>query len=60
MKTENGMTKEMKEQLERLADRLDQISDEVYDDGKEDGTGGILNLCDVLSEKIEQFLNHKE
>ena len=33
-----------------------QSSEEIYDDSKENGTGGILNLCDQLYEKIDKYL----
>lgn len=50
------VTTEMKKLLERLADLTAQTSDEVYDDGKEDGTAGILRLCDQLADKIYGYL----
>lgn len=50
------VTTEMKKLLERLADLTAQTSDEVYDDGKEDGTAGILKLCDQLADKIYGYL----
>ena len=45
-----------KELLERLGELCSQVSDEIYDDSKLDGTGGILNLCDELVEKIDDLL----
>lgn len=50
------VTREMRELLERLADLAAQTSDEVYDDNDEDGTGGILKLCNQLTEKICGYL----
>lgn len=51
-----GVTTEMKKLLERLADLAAQTSDEVYDDGEEGGTAGILKLCDQLVDKIHGYL----
>lgn len=41
--------------LKRISDLCYQASEEIYDDGEEDGTGGILNLCDQLYEKIDKY-----
>lgn len=56
-----AITLEMKmiAELEKLMNLAQQISDEVYDDGQENGTGGILNICDCLVDKIETFLGDK-
>ena len=45
-----------KELLEKLGELCSQASDEIYDDGESNGTGGILNLCDELYEKIDDLL----
>lgn len=50
------ITNKMKELLKKIADLAYQASDEVYDDNNENGTAGILNLCDQLYEKIDEFL----
>ena len=47
----------MKEQLRQLADLADDASCQVYDDDQEDGTGGILKICDKLVQKIDAYLN---
>lgn len=46
------ITKEMKKLLEKVADLSYQASEEVY---REEGTADILNLCDKLYEKIENY-----
>lgn len=48
------VTNEMKELLKKIADLAYQASEEVYDN--ENGTAGILNLCDKLYEKIDEYL----
>lgn len=53
------ITEEMKDLLQRLADLAAQASDEVYDDGNENGTMGILRTCDQLLEKIDSYLGNK-
>lgn len=53
------ITEEMKELLQRLADLAAQVSDEVYDDDNENGTMGILKICDQLLEKIDSYLGDK-
>lgn len=50
------LTNEMKELLKKIADLAHQASEEVYDDDNENGTAGILNLCDKLYEKIDEYL----
>lgn len=50
------VTNEMKELLKQIADLAYQASEEVYDDDNENGTVGILNLCDKLYEKIDEYL----
>lgn len=50
------VTNEMKELLKKIADLAYQASEEVYDDNNENGTAGILNLCDKLYEKIDEYL----
>lgn len=53
------VTNEMKELLKKIADLAYQASDEVYDDDNENGTAGILNLCDKLYEKIDEYLENE-
>lgn len=50
------VTNEMKELLKKIADLAYQASEEVYDDDNENGTAGILSLCDKLYEKIDEYL----
>lgn len=50
------VTNEMKELLKKIADLVYQASEEVYDDDNENGTAVILNLCDELYEKIDEYL----
>ena len=50
------VTEEMKDLLSRVADLAAQASDEVYDDDDDNGTYGILSLCDQLYEKINRYL----
>lgn len=52
------MTKEMIRLLNQLADLADEASETIYDDGKEDGTGDILKLCDELTMKIDEYLGN--
>ena len=54
---EDYVTENMKEQLRQLADLADDASCQVYDDDQEDGTGGILKICDKLVQKIDAYLN---
>ena len=51
-------SKEMIQLLNQLADLADEASVTIYDDGKEDGTGGILKLCDKLTIKIDEYLDN--
>ena len=44
--------------LNQLADLADEASETIYDDGKEDGTGDILKLCDELTMKIDEYLGN--
>lgn len=50
------VTTEMKELLKQIADLTYKASEEVYDDDNENGTGGILTLCDKLYDKIDNYL----
>lgn len=50
------VTEEMREMLKILADLADQCSNEIYDDDDENGTGGILCLCDKLVNKIDSYV----
>ena len=52
------MTKEMIQLLNQLADLADEASVTIYDDGKKNGTGGILKLCDKLTMKIDEYLGN--
>lgn len=53
---EEMVNEEMRDLLQQIADLAYQASEEVYDDDKEDGTAGILCLCDQLYEKIDNYL----
>ena len=47
------------ELIETINKRLAyDASETIYDDGKEDGTGGILKLCDKLTTKIDKYLGN--
>lgn len=52
-----SVTNEMKDKLQYLGDMANEASDEIWDDDKEDGTSGILKLCDQLADKIYAYLN---
>jgi len=52
------MTKEMIRLLNQLADLANEASETIFDDGKEEGTGGILKLCDKLTMKIDKYLGN--
>lgn len=52
---QNAMTREMLSMLMQLGDAAAQASDEIYDDDWDAGTAGILRLCDLLVEKIDQY-----
>jgi len=52
------MTEKTRELLNQLADLAYDASETIYDDGKEDGTGGILKLCDKLTTKIDKYLGN--
>ena len=41
------MTKEMIRLLNQLADLADEASETIFDDGKKNGTGGILRLTSI-------------
>lgn len=56
MNNEEKVTPNMKDLLKQIADLSYQASEEVYDDDKEEGTAGILSLCDKLYEKIDNYL----
>lgn len=51
----NEITEEMKALLKRIADLAYKASEEVYDDDDENGTSGILSLCDKLYDKIDNY-----
>ena len=38
--------------------RSDEASETIFDDGKKNGTGGILKLCDKLTMKIDEYLGN--
>ena len=42
--------------LQHLEDIANEASDEIRDDDKENGTSGILKLCDQLADKIHAYL----
>lgn len=52
------MTKEMIQLLNQLANLADEASETIFDDDKENGTGGILKLCDKLTMKIDEYLGN--
>lgn len=52
------MTKEMIRLLNQLADLADEASETIFDDGKKNGTGRILKLCDKLTMKIDKYLGN--
>ena len=52
------MTEKTRKLLNQLADLADEASETIYDDGKEDGTGDILKLCDELTMKIYEYLGN--
>lgn len=54
------VTDEMKDLLKQIADLAYKASEEVYDDDKEDGSGGILLACDALYGKIDAYLGKDE
>lgn len=56
MVDEEMVNEEMRDLLQQIADLAYQASEEVYDDDKEEGTAGILCLCDQLYEKIDNYL----
>lgn len=45
-----------KELLTKISDLCNTASDTVHDDDNTNGTAGILNLCDQLSDKINELL----
>ena len=57
---EMRVTPEMQQLLKKISDMAYQASSEVYNDDDENGTAGILNLCDQLYEKIDQYLEKEE
>lgn len=52
------MTKEMIRLLNQLANLADEASETIFDDGKEEGTGGILKSCDELTIRINKYLGN--
>lgn len=54
-----NITVEMETLLRELADLAECVSNEVYDDDNKNGTMGILNLCDELSDRINQYLENR-
>ena len=52
------MTKEMIRLLNQLADLADEASETIFDDGKKNGTGGILKRCDKITRKIDKYLGN--
>ena len=56
------MDNKEKDLLKRISDLCYQSSEEIYDDSKENGTGGILNLCDQFRGIIclMKLIFHKE
>ena len=52
------MTKEMIRLLNQLTDLADEASEIIYDDSKEEGTGGILKSCDELTMRIDKYLGN--
>lgn len=52
------VTPEMKAMLQNLADLANRCSDEIWDDDDENGTAGILSLCDKLADKIDKYLDN--
>lgn len=57
---EEKVTEDMRAMLRRLSNLASQASDEVYDDDQGDGTAGILVLCDLLVDKIDDYLERTE
>lgn len=54
----NCYDKKMIRLLNQLADLADEASETIFDDGKKNGTGGILKLCDKLTMKIDKYLGN--
>ena len=54
-----NITVEMETLLRELADLTECVSNEVYDDDNQNGTMEILNLCDELSDRINQYLENR-
>ena len=52
------MTKEMIRLLNQLADLADEASETIFDDGKKNGTGGILKLCEKLTMQSDKYLGN--
>lgn len=50
------VTDEMRSKLRALSILAEECSDQVFDDGDENGSAGILKLCDQLTDKINAFL----
>lgn len=52
------MTEKTRKLLNQLADLADEASETIFDDGKENGTKGILDTCDELTTKIDKYLGN--
>lgn len=52
------MTEKTRKLLNQLADLADEASETIFDNGKENGTKGILDTCDELTMKIDKYLGN--
>lgn len=50
------VTTKMRNNLRQLAALAERCSDETFDDDDENGTHGILTLCDRIVDKIDTYL----
>lgn len=50
-------TPEQRNLLIKIHNLCVEASDTIYDDDNMNGTSGVLNLCDQLTDKIHEFLN---
>lgn len=50
------VTDEMRSKFRALSILAEECSDQVFDDGDENGSAGILKLCDQITDKINAFL----
>lgn len=50
------VTDEMRSKLRALSILAEECSDHVFDDGDENGSAGILKLCDQITDRINAFL----